>query len=112
MSERMATGVDARDYSWLERALDQLKAARGVLAPTYPFAYIFFGERDIGGGVYVGDRGTRRGDTGGQLKAGSKLGSEGGAGARRICSAPRQANSHLYLCPLCTPPPSPVLCRQ
>ena len=44
MSERMATGVDARDYSWLERALDQLKAARGVLAPTYPFAYIFFGE--------------------------------------------------------------------
>ena len=54
MSERMATGVDARDYSWLERALDQLKAARGVLAPTYPFAYIFFGEgghwRRSGGG--------------------------------------------------------------
>ena len=44
IEEKMEGGVDARDYSWLVSALDQLQVARGVLAPTYPFAYFFFGE--------------------------------------------------------------------
>lgn len=44
IDNEIQSGTDARDYGWLVRALDQLKVARGVLAPTYPFAYIFFGE--------------------------------------------------------------------
>ncbi|KAG1675373.1 hypothetical protein FOA52_012292 [Chlamydomonas sp. UWO 241] len=43
IEDKMEGGLDARDYSWLVRALDQLQVARGVLAPTYPFAYFFFG---------------------------------------------------------------------
>ncbi|GAX80454.1 hypothetical protein CEUSTIGMA_g7893.t1 [Chlamydomonas eustigma] len=35
--------VNTRDIGWLMRAMEQLKTARGVLAPSYPFAYIFFG---------------------------------------------------------------------
>ena len=37
------TGIEARDYTWLVRALDQLKVARGVLSNSYAFAYFFFG---------------------------------------------------------------------
>ena len=48
IEDRIESGIDAHDYGWLIRALDQLKVARGVLAPTYPFAYIFFGEGEVG----------------------------------------------------------------
>lgn len=36
-------GVEARDFSWLVRALTQLRTARGVLSNSYAFAYFFFG---------------------------------------------------------------------
>jgi ariadne-1 len=36
-------GVEARDYSWLVAALDQLRTARRVLCNSYAFAYFFFG---------------------------------------------------------------------
>ncbi len=42
------TGLEARDYSWLVRALDQLKVARGVLSNSYAFAYFFFGGEQRG----------------------------------------------------------------
>mmetsp|Transcript_12045 Transcript_12045/g.25884 ORF Transcript_12045/g.25884 Transcript_12045/m.25884 type:complete len:537 (+) Transcript_12045:152-1762(+) len=43
INSKVESGVEARDYGWLVQALDQLKSARGVLAPTYPFAYFVFG---------------------------------------------------------------------
>uniref|UniRef100_A0A7S0R3F9 RBR-type E3 ubiquitin transferase n=1 Tax=Chlamydomonas leiostraca TaxID=1034604 RepID=A0A7S0R3F9_9CHLO len=43
IAERMESGVDARDYTWLQQALHQLITARGVLAPSYAFAFFFFG---------------------------------------------------------------------
>ncbi|KIY94297.1 putative E3 ubiquitin-protein ligase ARI1 [Monoraphidium neglectum] len=36
-------GVEARDFSWLVGALDQLRTARRVLCNSYAFAYFFFG---------------------------------------------------------------------
>ena len=45
--ERITTcehdGVEARDYSWLVGALNQLHTARRVLCNSYAFAYFFFG---------------------------------------------------------------------
>ncbi|PNW70486.1 hypothetical protein CHLRE_17g721950v5 [Chlamydomonas reinhardtii] len=43
IGEMVETGIEARDYTWLVRALDQLKVARGVLSNSYAFAYFFFG---------------------------------------------------------------------
>lgn len=43
IGDMVETGLEARDYSWLVRALDQLKVARGVLSNSYAFAYFFFG---------------------------------------------------------------------
>eukprot|EP00775_Hariotina_reticulata_P013428 gene13428-13556_t len=36
-------GEHSRDFSWLIRALDQLRTARQVLSNSYVFAYFFFG---------------------------------------------------------------------
>lgn len=35
--------MEARDFSWLVSALDQLRTARRVLCNSYAFAYFFFG---------------------------------------------------------------------
>lgn len=43
IDELVENGVESRDYSWLVKAMDQLKIARGVLAHSYVFAYYFFG---------------------------------------------------------------------
>ncbi|EFJ52718.1 hypothetical protein VOLCADRAFT_102701 [Volvox carteri f. nagariensis] len=43
IGEMVETGIEARDYTWLVRAMDQLKVARGVLSNSYAFAYFFFG---------------------------------------------------------------------
>ncbi|MEW5311065.1 MAG: hypothetical protein WDW38_002808 [Sanguina aurantia] len=37
------TSSESRDYTWLARALDQLKITRGVLSNSYAFAFFFFG---------------------------------------------------------------------
>eukprot|EP00878_Enallax_costatus_P004275 GHUV01004505.1.p1 GENE.GHUV01004505.1~~GHUV01004505.1.p1 ORF type:complete len:527 (+),score=139.84 GHUV01004505.1:269-1849(+) len=36
-------GTESRDFSWLNKALDQLRMARQVLSNSYAFAYFFFG---------------------------------------------------------------------
>lgn len=43
ISDSEHDGVEARDYSWLVAALDQLRTARRVLCNSYAFAYYFFG---------------------------------------------------------------------
>eukprot|EP00798_Chlamydomonas_sp_ICE-L_P030283 gene30283-35271_t len=40
---KVEVGVESRDYGWLVTAVDQLRSARGVLAPSYVFAFFFFG---------------------------------------------------------------------
>ncbi|WIA17066.1 hypothetical protein OEZ85_013967 [Tetradesmus obliquus] len=38
-------GTESRDFSWLVKALDQLRTARQVLSNSYAFAYFFFGRQ-------------------------------------------------------------------
>jgi hypothetical protein len=42
--DEISAAGDVKDLGWLMRAMDQLKTARGVLAPSYPLAFIFFGK--------------------------------------------------------------------
>ncbi len=44
MSKQVDSGLEARHYDWLIQAVDQLKVARRVLAPSYVFAYFTFGQ--------------------------------------------------------------------